>query len=82
MMPCELMNACYSICAAFFQTRFQARQSFADGSDSHALFPNCHQRFAGDGFESGEAFSELSSRVESRFMESVSRFEDSLKCAD
>ncbi len=48
-MPCELMNACYSICAAFFQTRFQSGKSFADGRDSFAAHAHRRQRFARDG---------------------------------
>ena len=52
-MPCELMNACYSICTAVFQARFSSRESFGDGSDSRAGFTNSYQRFTGDGIESG-----------------------------
>ena len=64
-MDCVLMNACYSICAAFFQARFQARQSFVDGRDSVACFADCHQCFARDGTQSGKAFSNLSSGSQS-----------------
>lgn len=40
-MPCELMNARYSICPAFFQARFQPCQGFSDGSDSRSRFAHC-----------------------------------------
>ena len=75
-MDCVLMNACYSICAAFFQAGFQARSSFARGRDFVAGFAHCHQCSARDGTQSGKAFSNLSSGFESGAMEFCAGFTD------
>ena len=81
-MDCVLMNACYSICAAFFQAGFQARSSFARGRDFVAGFAHCHQCFESDGIESGKAFSNLSSGSQSGAMEFFVGFPDFVKAVD
>ena len=73
---------CYSICAAFFQAGFQARQSFGGGRDSVAGFADGDQRFASDGIESGKTFSDLSSGFESGAMEFFAGFTDFVKVVD
>lgn len=80
-MPCELMNARYSICATFFQAGLSKSQSFTHRSNSFSCFENCHQRSASDGVEPGKAFSELSSGSESRRVELFEWFTDFVKTA-
>ena len=81
-MTRKLMNACYSICAAFFQAGFQPRESISNGSDSLAVFAHRHQRPARDGIESREAFSELSPGSESGIVELFERLENLIKSLD
>ena len=81
-MTCELMNACYSICAAFFQAGYQPRQSIGNGSDSLARVAHRNKRSARDGIESRKAFSKLSPGSESGDVELFERLKRLVKTID
>jgi hypothetical protein len=82
MMSSELMNARYSICAVFFQARFQSCQGFADGSDSRAGFADCANRLARHAIAPRQTLSAISPGFEPRSMEFLERLMDIVKSID